>query len=198
LAHYTTQLRSIVESGIDVFDFDYPIFDESYKPILEKKIIDTYYFREIGFETFAQFKHFLRTKLSIIMPFYNDRYLALNVFKTYDPYINKDLTTTENRTVNSESTGSSEGSATNRDIFSDTPQAKLQDLDYATNLSDGETSSTSTGTSNGNSTEDYVQTITGFDGMKYASEVYEGVIQTIENLDLLIINELNELFMSVY
>lgn len=198
MARYTTQVRSIVESGVDLFDFDYPIFDPSYKPVLEQKIIDFYYFREIGFETVAQFKHFLKSKLNIILPFYNDRYLALQMFKTYDPYNNKNITTTEKRTVDGESLGSSEGSATSRDVFSDTPQAKLEGLDYATNLSDGEASSTSSGTNNFSTTDEYVQTITGFDGMKYASEVYLGVIQTIENLDLLIINELNELFMSVY
>ena len=88
---------------ITLFDFDYPIFDEMYRPVLEKKIINRYYFREIGLETVAQFKHFLRTRLNEIMPFYNRQYLALQVYETYDPYVNKDMTVTENRTVTSDS-----------------------------------------------------------------------------------------------
>ena len=103
MAKYRTQIRSIVESGYPLFDFDYPIFDEMYRPVLEKKIIDRYYFREIGLETVAQFKHFLRTRLNEIMPFYNRQYLALQIYETYDPYVNKDMTVTENRTVTSDS-----------------------------------------------------------------------------------------------
>ena len=99
MAKYTTQIKTIVESGTPIFDFDYPIFDSLYRPVLEQKIINHYYFREIGLETVAQFKHFLKSKLTIIMPYYNEQYEALSVFKTYDPYINKDLTTTESREI---------------------------------------------------------------------------------------------------
>lgn len=198
MAKYTTQLKSVVESGHPIFDFTYPIFDTNYKSILEQKIIDHYYFREIGFETVAQFKHYLKDKLNRIMPYYNDQYEAYTKYKTFDPYVNKDITTTVDRTLDSESSGTSEGSGTSRDIFSDTPQAKLSGLDYATNLSDTESESTATGTNTGKTTESYVQSIKGFDGMKYASDVYEGVKDSFINIDQLIIDDLNDLFMSVY
>jgi len=222
MAKYTTQLRSIVESGTPVFDFDYPIFDESYRKVLEQKIIDTYYFREIGLETVGQFKHFLKSKLNNIMPYYNEQYLALEVFKTYDPYVNKDITVSQKRTNSQESTGkanstsksdstnTSESTSNGREIYSDTPQGKLSNLDYATNLTDSD----ATGTTNDNgsvesigsttsegvitSTDDYIETIKGFDGMKYASEVYLGVKETIINLDQEILDELNDLFMNIY
>ena len=48
MAKYTTQIKTIVESGTPIFDFDYPIFDPLYRPVLEQKIINHYYFREIG------------------------------------------------------------------------------------------------------------------------------------------------------
>lgn len=246
MAKYTTQIRSIVESDYPLFDFEYPIFDEAYKPVLEKKIIDHYYFREIGLETVGQFKHFLKARLNVIMPYYNEHYLALKVFKTYDPYVNKDMTTTETRTSvqDSESdiltsaenkslgTGKSEtvanGTAndttetTEREIFSDTPQAALQGKDYATNLTDKtgtatnnagsestqvtdttqDTTDTATGTAKNTglvtTTDEYIQTIQGFDGMKYASDVYLGVKETIMNIDAMIISELSDLFMNIY
>ena len=64
---YTMELRVAMEaltgatekeeySGVDelissarplIFDFDYPIFDTSYKSILESKILKYYYFHEI-------------------------------------------------------------------------------------------------------------------------------------------------------
>lgn len=234
MAKYTTQIRSIVESGYPIFDFDYPLFDPKYKTVLEQKIIDHYYFREIGFETVGQFKHFLKSKLNMIMPLYNEHYLALEVFKTYDPYVNKDITTTETRTTEQDSTGKTDsesktknkitGSTTgesnettdNREVFSDTPQAKLQGLDYATNLTDqdGTTKNTSEGSTEQDMTDDvtgstiaegsvkttdeYIQTIKGFDGMKYASDVYMGVRETIINIDEMVVEELNDLFMNIY
>ena len=222
MAKYTTQIKSIVESGVKLFDFDYPIFDPLYKSVLEQKIVDRYYFREIGLETVGQFKHFLKMKLNEIMPYYNEQYLALQVFKTYDPYINKNLTTTESRSVTSDSentvhnhsTSQSDGTSTETGtgnvLFSDTPQGKLSGLDYATNLTDSDTKSdtssegNTTEDSDGDSTahltttEDYLNTLKGFDGMKYASEVYLGVKDTIINLDVLILDELNVLFMNIY
>lgn len=218
MAKYTTQIRSIVESGHPIFDFDYPIFDEKYRNVLETKIINRYYFREIGLETVGQFKHFLKTKLNEIMPYYNEQYLALEVFKTYDPYVNKDMTTTETRTNNQEltnttestgtSTAKSKGTTKGKTIFSDTPQAKLQDLDYATNLTDvddesindteGSSDESATSTGNVKTTDEYVQTIKGFDGMKYASDVYKDVREVITNIDTMILDELNDLFMNIY
>lgn len=206
MAKYTTQLRNIVESGYPLFDFDYPIFDEEYRPVLEQKIINRYYFREIGFETVGQFKHFLKTKLNEIMPYYNEHYLALLEYKTYDPYINKDLTTTETRTNTQESEGTSNSTSTGKGkgktIFSDTPQARLQGKDYATTLTEADTNDTTTGEAKSKAkattTDEYIQTIKGFDGMKYASEVYLGVREAIINIDTMILDELNELFMNIY
>ena len=53
---------------------EYPLFDENYRPILNQKIIDHYYFREIGFETAAHFRQRLKSKMSLIMPKYNRLY----------------------------------------------------------------------------------------------------------------------------
>lgn len=210
MAKYTTQLRTIVEANHPIFDFDYPVFDEAYRMVLEQKIVNRYYFREIGFETVGQFKHFLKMKLNEIMPYYNEHYLALEVFKTYDPYSNKNLTTTETRTGSQasngkvDSTSESDSSSKGKEIFSDTPQGTLGGLDYATNLTDtegtGSIKDSGSSTSEGvlTSTDEYIQTIQGFDGMKYASDVYEGVKDTIMNIDVLIIDELNELFMNIY
>lgn len=198
MAKYTTQIRSIVESGTPIFDFDYPIFDEAYRPVLEQKILDTYYFREIGLETVGQFKHFLKNKLQRIMPYYNEQYRALEVFKTYDPYINKDMTTTQKRTSTQESDVSTKSTGSGKSIFSDTPQARLEGKDYATNLNEDDSETTGESTGTATTTDEYIETIKGFDGMKYASEVYLGVKETIINLDQMIIDELSDLFMNVY
>lgn len=52
----------------------YPIFDEEYRKGLNDKIIDHFYFREIGFETAALFAWYMRRTMNEIMPYYNQLY----------------------------------------------------------------------------------------------------------------------------
>lgn len=172
MAKYTTQVRSIVESGYPIFDFDYPIFDENYRGVLEQNIINHYYFREIGFETVGQFKHFLKTWFQLEMPYYNRLYETEHIITKDDYMINLDNTTTRTNKVDQTSkndttaTGSSSGTNTasgsnsgtvtttnnGKTVFSDTPQARLQGEDYATNLTDTDDSGTTDTEGNSNET----------------------------------------------
>lgn len=202
MSKLTVQIRTIIENGTEIFDFDYPIFDEAYRSVLEKKIVDRYYFREIGFETVAQFKWFLRTRLNEIMPFYNQHYLANEVFKTYDPYKNKDFYIEDSRDTSGNNQGTSSGNSTNTEhnVFNDTPTSKLGNLDYATtindNTNDNENSSTNTG--NFTTTESYVSHLHGHDGMKYPADILQNVRDSINNIDVEILENLNDLFMNVW
>ena len=94
MSKYTTEVRFICETlaGFDmsqgygkvsdildnswnkVFDFDFPIFDETYRSVLCKKILMHYYTREIGLETVGLWKLKLETKMNEIMPYYNKLY----------------------------------------------------------------------------------------------------------------------------
>lgn len=96
MSKYTTEVRYICEhyagleesegyEGVEeiisksrtkIFDFSYPIFDESYREILETKILTHYYTREIGLETVGLWKHFLKMRMNEIMPYYNKLYQA--------------------------------------------------------------------------------------------------------------------------
>ena len=95
MAKYTTELRTLIKNGFDIGLNDYPIFDEDYRPILNKKIVDHYYFSEIGFETAAMFKHYLNATMREIMPVYNKMYLSDNLIT--DPLRDFDETTEETR-----------------------------------------------------------------------------------------------------
>ena len=112
MSKYTTQVRFICESvsghtdsvGFDdvdsviedasphIFDFDFPIFDEEYREVLETKILRHYYTREIGLETYGLWKLKLQTKLNEIMPYYNKLYQS--ELYTYNPLYDVDMTTT--------------------------------------------------------------------------------------------------------
>lgn len=108
MSTYTTQLRFICEEyakrsssapygdipGVisaarpKIFDFSYPLYDPSYKAALETKIINHFFFREIGAETVAQFKFMLARTLNEVMPYYNDLYRSAAL--EYDPLLTAD------------------------------------------------------------------------------------------------------------
>lgn len=192
MSKYTTELRFICEnsagltesvgySGIDevldkardkVFDFDFPIFDENYRVVLENKILKHYYTREIGAESVGLWKLWLNTRLNEIMPYYNQLYQSELI--KFNPMYDVDLTTdyvkNDNGTNNKTGTYSENGAFTDNtdrtdtinsttsnvnkndhwDYYSDTPQGGLtgiEDNRYLTNvrhITDDGTGSTST------------------------------------------------------
>lgn len=110
MSKYTTEVRYICETaaGLEtsegylsvnqiikaalpsVFDFEFPIFDETYRPLLETKILKHFYTREIGLETVGLWKLKLDTKLNEIMPFYNQLYKSELI--EFNPMYDVDLT----------------------------------------------------------------------------------------------------------
>ena len=118
MSDFTTQLRFICESyagrtkegseakDVDsiialarpqLFNFDYPIFDEAYRPELETKIINHFYTQEIGQETVGLFKQRLKTKMREIMPYYNQFYLSERM--KFDPFKNADYVDLHNQSA---------------------------------------------------------------------------------------------------
>lgn len=212
VAKYTVQIRTILANNGDIFDFNYPIWKESYRTVLETKIINHFYFREIGFETVEQFKWFLAEKLNLIMPYYNEHYKANErFFNDFDPYKNKDVTTTETRTTEGESSSQSEGESSqtsegvNKEIFQDTPTNKLMSTkDYATNITDntssgeGKTESSGTTTGTAKSVDEFISKTYGHDGMRYPNDILLDLRKTFNNVDAMILDELDELFLNLY
>lgn len=115
MSDYTTQIRFICESksgltesvgfgGImeaiensvdDIFNFDWPIFDEAYRVPLEIKILRHFYTREIGEETFGLWQLRLCDRLNVIMPYYNQLYKSELI--KFNPLYDVDLTTEHER-----------------------------------------------------------------------------------------------------
>lgn len=80
LSRYTTELRYLLENP-DWTDerlglADYPIFDEDYRVKLNTLIKNYFMFDEIGSETPYRFAQRLRTRMGLIMPYYNQLYLS--------------------------------------------------------------------------------------------------------------------------
>lgn len=194
MSKYTTEVRFICETAAgltesagyssvneviqraipSVFNFDFPIYDESYRNVLCTKILKHYYTREIGAETVGLWKLWLDTRLNEIMPYYNQLYKSAMI--EFDPMYDMELTTTytkenggttdvtgettnneirdgirnraENQTGASTQNNQNSNSGVSRDLFSDTPQGALDNLEdetYLTNArkiaSEGDSSS---------------------------------------------------------
>lgn len=89
-------MNNIIQQALpSIFNFDFPIFDEAYRNVLETKIIKHFYFREIGFETVGLWQAMLDIKLNDIMPFYNQLYKSATL--DFNPFYDVDLTRTFNR-----------------------------------------------------------------------------------------------------
>ena len=98
MSKYTTELRYLIENNFDLGLDDYPIFDESYRQLLNDKIINHYYFREIGMETAELFKRYLNQTMREIMPYYNQLYKS--ELLEFNPFYNVDKTITADKNNN--------------------------------------------------------------------------------------------------
>ena len=120
MSRYTIELRYLIEGNYDLGLKDYPIFDESYREQLNNKIIQHYYFREIGLETEALFKNRLNQKMNEIMPYYNQMYESSKL--KIDPLSTIDLEEVFSRKskTTGEGTSSTSGTGNNTNNFNST------------------------------------------------------------------------------
>lgn len=201
MSKYTITIRNLIKNGFNFNLNSYPIFDENYRATLNKKILDHYLMSEIGLETPALFNHYLGTKLNEIMPYYNILYSKqLSLLNNLENNVN--LTESFNRNIDNSSTGSSSASTNSKTLFEDTPQgtlvqADMDEMTHASNINFGKSDDTTSSSSTGNSTEDYVKHVTGNNGSKYGIEVLKDLKNNLISIDLMIINELSDLFMGV-
>lgn len=299
MSKYTTEVRYICETlaGLNesvgyadveqviknclpkVFDFNFPIFDESYRSVLETKILRHYYTREIGLETVGLWKLKLSTKLNEIMPYYNKLYKSELI--EFNPLYDVDLTrerkiegkgtkdtengenrrgsnnteTTQNNDSTVTETGDNKGttngtangtqnqntSGNGTNMYSDTPQGAITDLqagryltnatiDSATNTFAGTSSDTTTQTTENtnnssvdssgsvdgttesdfnskmdgfsnttlSNTEDYLERVIGSNGGESFSKRINDYRTTFINIDMMVINDLEDLFFGLW
>ena len=201
MSKYTITIQKLIKNSFNFNLNSYPIFDETYRATLNKKILDHYYMSEIGLETPELFNHYLGSKLNEIMPYYNTLYLKQkSLLDNLEGNVN--LRETFTRNVANETSGSSTGTSNNKTLFEDTPQGYLvqsdmEDMTHASNINFGKSSDSSTSNTTGNSTEDYIKTIIGNNGGKYNVDILNEIKNSLLNIDVMIINDLSDLFMGI-
>lgn len=214
MSNYTTEVRYICEvaAGCEesqerdkvhdiitaaipkIFDFDFPIFAEEHREVLERKILMHYYTREIGLETVGLWKLKLETRLNEIMPHYNVLYNL--EFTQYNPLWDVDLTEDKTRTIDTDTSDSENRMGTTSNVsdtqnarqraethgdngsnlYSDTPQGQI------TNLADGKYLTNATLTSDDGHINDTENTTTHYTdaGNSTRSTMATGTVDTTD------------------
>lgn len=227
-AIFTIELGCLIDNNFDIGLNKYPIFDDKYRNLLNNKIVEHFWFREIGLETPQLFKMFLNRKMNEIMPYYNQLYKSelIEINPLYNYYVDTDelrnvnedgkrksetnKSLIDNANTTSESTANTKGRA----LASTTPQMQLSGReDYATNVTDstGESTSIDKSTSSANS-NDVSQASADTNILRVEDYIRHvrgniGFLQssalmeyrrTFLNIDMMVIEELNECFMGIY
>lgn len=200
--------------NFELFDFYYPIVDERWRDELQQRIIDHYYYYEIGSETPDRFKHTLMSRLNLIMPYYNDLYMTQLL--SIDPLLSTHIVETlEDKTLTSDkrsievedgSITTSEGEYSSDEVFTEYPQSSTIEEDIPTNRTGikgdntaGTTVSSDSKTDlegNLDTKRDYEKIIKGFSGDQ--GELIRSYRKNIININKMIINDLKTLFILVY
>lgn len=248
----TVELREIVESGVNIWAFDYPVPRASIeyngktctvdfnKAVFEKKIIDHFYFRQIGQETVGRWLHYFRTRIREIMPYFVQLYEFDAKFRSIeDPLESYNLVEEFEREHSQNGTTSSEGSSdttgsvsressgtAGRDTannlvrkFSNTPQGSVSNLDnYMTEATvedstasddsvtaesgsestTGKETSSITGNTTDSGEESYRLVKRGNIGVQPLGGEVENIRKAIINIDQMVIDQLNDLFLGLY
>ena len=219
MSKYTTEVRFICEQlsgysesqggkNVDqvlenswnkIFDNSWSIFDEEYRSVLCKKILKHYYTREICAESAGLWIMWLNRRMSEIMPYYNQLYESEKL--KFDPLTDTDVTTTSNRKIDTQNNEDINSNNISRDLYSDTPQGALQGVEsetYLTNARKISDSSSSNSSGTGSSNDNYLENIKGKRGGENYSDMLKKYRDTFLNIDMLVINELEDLFFNLW
>ena len=193
MGKYTLTIQEILSNNVNIFDFDYSFYNESYKKGFEKKFLDRFLFDEIGAETVARFKHNLRTTLNEIMPYYTHLY-ETTIYE-YNPILNYDLQEVIIRDVSNEQ--EEEGTTTDSNKNYDTPiNFNGNYKNSPSNINDNE--NTNNISRRGLVSEVHKRNTKGNIGVMTTQDLIMKERDIIINIDKLILEELNILFMGVY
>ena len=186
---------------------DYPLFNGVNREALNTKIKNHFMYQEIGHETVEQFTFSMRRKMHEIMPLYNELYKTAQM--EYDPLSTMDIHTVSTGLSEQTSEGNtssdtvSDIDAVAKNVASAFPQVMLAgNKDYATSGADSNSQTNTTGnvseesTASNNATSENDSRTTGYQGVP--AQLIQAYRAAILNVDMLIIAELDVLFMAVW
>ena len=227
MSKYTTEVRFICEqkAGLEeskdfnnvdtvinaawdkIFTTNVTFFDANYKPVICKKILKHYYLREIGAETVGLWLLWMNERLENIMPYYNQLYASEQI--EFDPMTDVYETREYERGTTGEegSTGANSvvTGTTNWDLYSETPQGAVTNIENQTYLTDArkvtnndQSASDYENSRATTSNEVYSESVTGKRGSGSFSSLLNEYRDTFLNIDNMVIEEFQDLFMGLW
>jgi hypothetical protein len=97
MANYTAELRTIVESGFNIFNFPYSFYDEAKKTEFEQQFILHFKYKEICCYPVARWVDYLHDKFNTTLPYYN--MLFRTALIDYEKTKNYNILETQSRNV---------------------------------------------------------------------------------------------------
>ncbi|MBQ8998890.1 MAG: hypothetical protein IJ086_09435 [Clostridium sp.] len=197
MAQYTLELREIIKSKNIFNSINYELYNNDYKPIFEEKFIKRYYFREIGCETVGRFLIYLETMLNEIMPYYTRLYKT-TTYK-YDPLLNYDLIEETTREIVGENTTTSLTDNMGDSKSYDTPITRNNVYKNSPSfISETNDKVGYKGNNNNKTNEVNKRTTKGNIGVMATQDLIEKERKLILDIDRLILDDLEVLFMQVF
>ena len=214
-------------NGVFTFDYEFYSDNVQDKETFEKLFVSHFYFREIGFETPERFKLKLQSKLNLIMPYYRQLALTEwdKVRSIEQMMTSKNLTettehmqsiqgnsetqsnqssssnATQNTSSSNESKASNLADGVSQSTLTDdylTASGKTEQTDNTQTESSGTGSQTLTGNNEQQLTEKTTFTSNGDIGIQTPAYAIAEWRKIIINLNQLIINECEDLFLKIY
>lgn len=110
MSSFTMELKNVISAcDGDIGLKDYPIFDESHRGVLNKKIIDHYWNMEIGIASIDDWRFVLNRTMREIMPKYNQLYKS--ELLTFNPLITMDMKMVTDALANTERESTTDGTS---------------------------------------------------------------------------------------
>ena len=207
MASYTISLYSLENAESFKLFVDYDFYLEENKKNFEKKFFDRYFDREIYCKNPFVFRRALLGKLNLIMPYYKQIYQTELESKNINFLLNKDLKEEFIRDIENNiegsatSTGTTTGDSTS--IFSDTPEGQISNIEKfmsngTINKANDSTETNNVSNSTGKTKEKTSFLSQGNIGVTSSAELLEKWRNVIINIDQLILDELEGLFLDIY
>lgn len=203
LAQVTVELRHLLETDFELFDFDYDFVDPEFKKELEQAVIDHFYFHEIGQETPERFKQRFKSRWLRMIGRINELYKT--TLLEYDILSNHSISETMDQLQTSDSTQDTTGNSTTHSDSntkgSDYPQQPIAGGDFLSNETqsqvDSEVNDTTSIVGSTKNENNYTRKTKGMTGSTYPDLIRKHR-ENILNIKAMVIEELKPCFILVY
>lgn len=203
MAQVTVELRHLLETDFELFDFEYEFVDPEFKKELEQAVIDHYYFYEIGQETPERFKQRFKSRWLNMIGGINELYKTTQL--EYDILSNYSISETMDQLQTSDSTQDSTGNSTtysdSNTKGSDYPQQPIAGGDFLSNETnttvDSEVNDSTRTVGSTKNENNYTRKTEGMTGSTYPDLIRKHR-ENIINIKAMVIEEMKPCFILVY